>query len=479
MNEPSERQVPPVFTSEQEQNKAECAAIWFTYATESEESNDYLGARIGFVSAWKEQPDEFRYFQAVVEFLNRMGQIEELIQVYELGIQLYKDHIPTWVNFSDLLATYGFYDRAKTIAELVLAKDSKCLPAWGNLGNALRGLGAYGDAQSCYEKVLSVELDNILATFNLACILLSVGEMKRGFALYESRLRLPGYSRLASRNHSSFWNGEALKGKRVLVYAEQGLGDTFMFVRFLPKLQELGAKVIFEVQSSVLPLMSRLEDEGIDLIGRKSLDDVCSVESDYQIPLLSLAHHSCQFAWTRVKNCFYLEPPRSDSIRAKELIASLEGYKVGLCWQGNPRAAIDCGRSLSLDTYDPLFDLESVDYVSLQGRDGLELVEQCFELKDNFYRLENLDQDTFAFGETIELIRGLDLVITTDTGIAHLAGAMGKETWVILQKFPEWRWGLTKSETDWYANTRLFRQSEVGNWDTVVAELKAQLKEDI
>lgn len=476
MKEPNQQHVPPpVFSSAQEQNKAECAATWYAYAKMAEQSSDLMGAHMGYVNSWREQPEEFRYFQTFIEFLNRTGDIDELIKVYEIGIQLHRDHDSTFMNFANLLNIYGLYERAEEITEIVLAKDSNCLPAWGNLGNALRGQGKYDKAKACFEKILKVEPENDLASFNLSNILLSFGQYDRAWPLYESRLKLPGYQRLQRRNDAPKWQGEFLDGKCILVFAEQGLGDTFMFIRYLRMLAEAGAYIYFEVQKSVAWLMKGLIGVEVAIISRDSLDVLLEQETDFQIPLLSLPGLAHQRGWDASVQPVYLQPYTRQSKRASELIEGFDGLKVGLCWQGNPSAAIDCGRSLSLQLMEPLMEIEWIDFVSLQGRDGLEFIEDCVKKRKHFHCLPNLDRGMPAFAETVALIEGVDLVITSDTGIAHLAGSMGKECWVLLQKYPEWRWGLASKQTHWYPQMRLFRQTSVGNWESVIQEVKEAL----
>ena len=474
INNPHRRSEPPVFDSLQELNKAECALIWCNYAKEAESEGDHTGAQMGFYNAWSEQPEEFRYFQAVVGYLNRAGQVDPLIKVYEIGIQLFPHHVETFVSFSNLLNLYGFYERAKQVIEALLARDPSCLPGWGNLGNALRGLGDYQGARDCFRKILAEEPGNVIAAFNLSNVLLSQEEYEQGWPLYDHRLLLPGYERLRHRNTAPVWKGESLESRSILVYAEQGLGDTFMFSRYLRMLAEAGARVHFEVQKPIAWLMEDSVEVDMMVIERESLDTLSTEKTDYQVSLLSLAGIAHQRGWGH-EPVGYLEPNLGYSHRAKELLNGLEGIKVGLCWQGNPHAAIDCGRSLVIESLEPLMDLHPLEFISLQGKDGLEGIETCFERHKNFNFLPDLDSGMRAYAESVVLIDGVDLVITTDTAIAHLVGAMGKPCWVLLQKYPEWRWGLTSDITPWYPSMRLFRQEIAGDWTTLVSQVKEAL----
>ena len=472
MNPQSQRPLPPIFSSEQEQNKAECAAIWYRYASESEEHDDVLGARMGFMCAWKEQPQELRYFQSIVSFLDRNGFIDELFKVYEIGVQLFHDHVPTLVNYSSLLIQYGAFDEGRETAEMALMKDAHCLPAWGNLGNAFRGLGEFSKAVSCYGKILKDEPEHAIAGFNLGCVFLATGDYERGFYYYDHRLNLPGYERLSDRNGAPVWSEEYFDGASILVYAEQGLGDTIMFARYLNLLVELGAgKVYFEVQEPIRWIFESMQSEKIEVISRKSLDIPLDLETDFQLPLLSLPHIAILQRSTLETDVPYLEMPVCNAERAREKMGGISEngrFRIGVCWQGNPHASIDQGRSMELENLSPIFLKTGVDFVSLQGLDGTEQIAAVAAEFDNFHHLENLDKNTRAFEETLVLMQGVDLVITTDTALAHLAGAIGKNCWLLLQKYPEWRWGIEGEHGLWYPQMRIFRQQEIGDWHSVI-----------
>jgi Tfp pilus assembly protein PilF len=469
----------PEFSEEQEQDRAECASIWFKYAKESERSGDQLGARIGFVSAWKEQPHDLRYFQTVVNFLERIGQVGELFKVYEIGSQLHYKHMPTLMNYSVLLSKYGHFQKAKEVAERGLLLASNSAAAWGNLGIALRGMGDWEQSILCFRKVLSVDPSNVLASYNLSHLLLANGMWSEGWERFEDRFKLPGYERLISRCNARKWHGQSVDSKKVLVYAEQGLGDTLMFSRYLPMLIEQGAKVSFELQAGLQWLMDRDVHLGATTIPRKSLDIEVKGSFDFQIPLMSLPRFAHRMDWMpSPKPVDFGAVNRLNTVnRATELIESLEGYKIGLCWQGNPHASIDCGRSMPLHLMAPLMAFEGVDFVSLQARDGLEEVEAFAAAFENFHFLDHLDDGPRIFEETVSLIAGLDLVITTDTAIAHLCGSFGKRCWLLLQAVPEWRWGYEGTTTPWYPDMKLIRQGEPGNWESVIAETVSHLEQ--
>lgn len=471
---------PPELTQELRGDPVRCARIWSQYASEAERFGDIEGAFSGHMSAWKLQPQALSFYEPLRQFLERQYQVDALIQVLELGSRLFPKQLATWVSYSRWLNHQGEFAAGKQAAERALELDATCIEAQGNLGNALRGLGEYAAAASCFETILVEQPEQPLARFNLACVQLAMERWQAGLANYEARLLLPGYERLRSRNASPRWRGESLVGKRLLVYAEQGLGDTFMLARYIPMLVELGATdIVVEVQPAIAWILKSTPFERVQWIERQDLDRPLDLDTDFQIPLLSLLqvalrHHS-NLASTPAA---WLQAITVETPRARQLLAALPERtpRVGLCWQGNPNAAIDRGRSLALESLYPLWQVSGVQWVSLQSRVGLEGLDALVGQHAHLHALPDLDGAGRAFEETLCLLQSLDLVITTDTAIAHLAGVLGKPCWILLQRFPEWRWGLEEGKTHWYPQARLFRQPLPGDWSSVLAEVVEALR---
>jgi tetratricopeptide (TPR) repeat protein len=345
-----------------------------------------------------------------------------------------------------------------------------------NTGNTLRGLGRYDEALRSLDRALTMKPDDLTALWTKALVTLAKGDFREGWPLYESRLRRPNPKTQLQRTlEAPRWTGdEPLQGKTLFVHAEQGLGDTLQFCRYIPLLEALGASVVFETQPVLRRILGSLGMRGTLICRGEAIP-----KHDLQIPLLSvpLAMHT-QLETIPV-NVPYLhtEPESLQTWRTR--LRALAGFKVGILWQGNPEAERLSpleARSFPLACAAPLAQLPGVTLVSLQKGPGaeqrgqVEFSERIAQLTDPLY----LGADEIAT-ETAPLIKALDLVITADTALAHLAGALGAPVWLVLQAVPDWRWLIDRSDSPWYPTMRLFRQRRHADWDGVFDRLAAAL----
>jgi hypothetical protein len=292
---------------------------------------------------------------------------------------------------------------------------------------------------------------------------LTLREFEEGWRLYESRLRLERPGQPVRGFPAPRWSGtEALAGKSILIQAEQGLGDTLQFSRYVPLLEAQGANVIFEVPEALSRLMRSFSMRGTLITRGEPLPYV-----DYHCPLLSLPHalHTQPDTIPGGVPCISADAAAVDAWRAR--LRGLPGLKVGLNWQGNVGAEKQVwfrGRSFALACAAPLARVPGVSLVSLQKgeaageRAAVEFGAELAQLTDP------LDTGPEAPVESAALMSALDLVITSDTFFAHLAGALGVPVFVVLQAVPDWRWQLERSDSPWYPGMRLFRQREPGDW---------------
>jgi tetratricopeptide (TPR) repeat protein len=344
-----------------------------------------------------------------------------------------------------------------------------------NAGIALRGLGRYHEALDHLDRALSIKPDEVTATWTKALLKLALGELRDGWPLYESRLRLPHARRLQRTFAGPRWTGaEPLTGKTLLVYADQGLGDTLQFCRYIPVLEAMGARVVFEVQPTLKPLLRSLAMQGA-LVGRGET----LPEFDLHIPLGSLPLALRTEIDTIPGGVPYLKVDPMAVRSWGERLAALPGRKVGLNWQGNPEAekfsALEA-RSFPLGAAAALARVAGVTLVSLQKGRGaeqsseVEFGGEIIQLTDPLH----MGPEEIA-AETAAILMGLDLVITCDTALAHLAGALGARVWVVLQAVPDWRWFIERSDSPWYPTMRLFRQRTPGDWAELFERVAAQL----
>ena len=344
-----------------------------------------------------------------------------------------------------------------------------------NMGVVFKSIGDYRQAARSFDRALSLKRGDPTASFELGFLHLTLGDFRKGWQLYEARFRVPALA-IPERNFAAArWKAPMpLAGKRLLVHAEQGLGDTIQFARYLPLLVEKGAAVVFEVMPQLKALMSSLSGAVLTRARGESLPPV-----DYHCPLVSLPlEFGTQL--TNIPNSVpYLAADPARVASWANRLQGLPGLRVGIAWQGNvqvERLIWARGRSIPLTALAPLAGVADVSLVSLQkGAGAAQLREVSF--RERILDLDGeLDIGSDAFVDTAAVMAGLDLVITSDTSIAHLAGALGRPVWVALNASADWRWLLKRTDSPWYPTMRLFRQSDrASGWDTVAAELVSAL----
>ncbi|MBV8975383.1 MAG: tetratricopeptide repeat protein, partial [Sinobacteraceae bacterium] len=345
-----------------------------------------------------------------------------------------------------------------------------------NIGIVLKLLGRHREAAASFSRALTCSPGDPSARFALAFLYLTLGEFALGWPLYEARFEVPELGNPARHFGAPRWTGvEPLAGKTLLIHAEQGLGDVIQFCRYLPLLAARGASVVFEVMPSLKALLRTLPP-AIRLVGRgEPLPPV-----DYCCPLLSLPLAFKTRLDTIPAQMPYLTAERPRVAAWMQRLRAFPGLRVGIAWQGN--VAVEKliwarGRSIPLAALEPLAGLPGVSLVSLQkgpGREQLRSVPFAARMVD---LTADLDRGPDAFLDTAAVMAGLDLVISTDTSIAHLAGALGRPVWTLLTASAEWRWGLERNDSPWYPTMRLFRQSTDGDWNPVVAAIAQALRD--
>jgi tetratricopeptide (TPR) repeat protein len=408
--------------------------------------------------------------------LTRVRRNEEALASFDLALTLDpKSHEAANNRGAVLVRMFRPAEALGDFARAVALKPDY-IEAHTNAGIALRGLARDEEALVSLDRALALRPEDPSATWCKALLKLGAGDFREGWPLYEARLqREPLRGRLRSFEQPR-WSGDApIAGQRLFVYAEQGLGDTLQFCRYIPELEKMGAQVIFEVQTVLRPLLGSLAIRGT-LIGRGEPVP----EFDLHIPLGSLPLALGTELRTIPGEVPYLhvepEPLREGSRR----LASLAGLKVGLNWQGNLQseqlAALEA-RSYPLAAAAPLARVEGISLVSLQKgagseqRAAVEFGNGIAQLTDPQY----MGPEEMA-SETAAMLKGLDLLITADTALAHLAGALGVRVWVVLQAVPDWRWLTERSDSPWYPTMRLFRQRAPGDWTELFERVASELR---
>jgi hypothetical protein len=370
-------------------------------------------------------------------------------------------------NLGAILRDNGHPREALRALNRALTLEPGNASALVNSGLAMHDLGDVASALACYELAIAADPGHDNAHWNRAVALLVTGDFERGWAAHEHRraqLRLAGPERTFAE---PAWRGEPLDGRRILLHAEQGLGDQLQFVRFLPAVKRMGGTVVLECHPSLARLFAGCA--GVDELART---DAPLPPFDCYAPIMSLPHLLGTRGAVAAEATPYLAPPGARTSAAR-LVAAAPGLRVGLVWAGEPRHRNDRSRSVALPQLRPLLDVPGTCFFSLQkGSATAALAALAPRDRD---RLPDLAASFEDFGDTAHAVAALDLVIAVDTSVAHLAGALGKPVWLLLPSTPDWRWQLHRADSPWYPSARLFRQPAPGDWGAVVAQVAAAL----
>jgi tetratricopeptide (TPR) repeat protein len=366
-------------------------------------------------------------------------------------------------NLGTALQLLGRMEEAEASYRRTVALNPGFAQAHNNLGAALAALDRGEEAEACYRRALALKPDLASAHMNLGIARLRLGDFEQGWREYDWRLQTAEFR--SSVRSQPLWTGGPLTGKTILLYAEQGMGDTLQFLRYCPLVAAKGARVVLEVQPALARLAAGTAGAGAVLAAGEALPEV-----DLCCPLLSLPQRLGTGLESIPADIPYLCADSALARRWAREIAPAPGLKVGLVWAGHPDHKNDRNRSVALERLRPLLATKGVSWFSLQvgGRAAEIGGLPPGTIADLSARLED-------FAETAAAISHLDLVISVDTAVAHLAGALGRRCWVLLPFLPDWRWLQAREDSPWYPSVRLFRQQRSGDWDTVVARAAEEL----
>lgn len=372
------------------------------------------------------------------------------------AVKLVPNNVDAWNNYGNVLLELERDADAVAAYDQALSLRPCFAQALFNKGKALGTLERYPESAAAYEAALALNPSYEEAKWHLSWVYLALGDFARGWRFFEARWTVAALGNQRRYPQLPQWlGGESIAGKSLLLYAEQGLGDTLQFCRYVPVLQAMGARLSLAVQAPLVPLLTG-QWPGVDVA--ESFSDVSGF--DLATPLMSLPLALGTRLETIPAGVPYLHlEPRAESKGGRP--------RVGLVWSGSAGHKNDKNRSMSVATLAPLFDLP-MDWVCLQP-----------DLRANdlawlaAHPEVVLDRPALTdFAETARLIAGLDLVVTVDTAVAHLAGALGKPVWILLPTGADYRWLLDRADSPWYPSARLFRQNARGDWSGVVVSVK-------
>jgi tetratricopeptide (TPR) repeat protein len=413
------------------------------------------------------EPDNIELALDLSSALQDCGRNEESLACVEPVLVRQPQLAAALNNRATALVNLRRHAEALAALDLALAHEPDFVFAWVNRGHILAALDRYPDARENFRHVLEIAPDSASARWNAGLLELSLGNLQFGWKAYESRWRLPKFE---SRRHAKIpvWLGESdVRGKRVLLWHEQGLGDTLQFCRYAIMVAALGATVVLEVQ----PSLKRLLEQSFRRIALVIATGEQAPACDFATPLMSLP---LVFGTQGDTIPFLPSYLTADPIRIEAWASRLgprrRKLRIGVTFSGNAAHKKDPERSVPTSHFEALRAFAEICIVQNKLRDGAEAM---------FARLPDVHffgDDINDFSDTTALIANLDLVISADTSVAHLAGAMGKPAWILLPAVPDWRWQLNRDDSPWYPSARLFRQQRSGNWDQVFERVTQALE---
>ena len=382
------------------------------------------------------------------------------------AMELAPGHPQASLNRGVILQATGRLDEAAAQLHDLLEAEPRNAAAWTNLGTVRAAQGRHDAALFCFEEALRIEPDHPKAHFCRSLEWLGRGRLAEGFAEYEWRWKV---ARAPRSGMGKRWDGGPLEGRTILLTAEQGLGDTIQFARYIPLVAARGGRVVLESQKGAAPVVRSVQGV-VEVI----LPDDPLPDFDVQAPLMSLPAIFGTTPESIPADVPYLQCEPGEAKRWETRLGTRTGLRVGLAWAGNPENGGDLRRSMPLDSLSPVGKLAKVECFSLHNG-----AQQRESVRAASGWLRDVLSDDGGLLELGALMSCMDLVITVDTMPAHLAGAMGLRVWTVLCASPDWRWMRGGKTTAWYPSMRLFRQREPGEWggvvESVVGEIRAMV----
>jgi tetratricopeptide (TPR) repeat protein len=394
-----------------------------------------------------------------------LGATEQAVAAFDAALSIVPSHAVAHYNRGLALYDLGRYADAADAHDRALAGTPDHAGAWLGRGRALAALNRLDDALSSYGKAAASRKDDADTHFMESLALLTRGDYRRGFEKYEWRWRRTGMPSPKSRGRPLWLGDYTLARKTVLLHAEQGLGDTIQFVRYVPLLAEAGAKIVLEVHPELRKLMTRLDGVAA-IIARGEAPP----PFDVHCPLGSLPLALKTEPDTVPARVPYLSADEASLAKWSARLGARDRPRIAIAWSGNPSHLNDRNRSIAFAALAPLLSIPAR-FVSIQR----DLRSEDVAPLESESRIVHVGGELDDFADTAAVIALADLVITVDTSVAHLAGAMGRPVWAMLPFAPDWRWTLEGDTTPWYPTARLFRQTVLGDWNGVIARVGAEL----
>ncbi|WP_298423313.1 tetratricopeptide repeat protein [Rhodoblastus sp.] len=445
------------------------AQIWFNRGILLSEAHRAADALASFERACALQPRRADYHSNRAAALHDLGRLAEAVDACGQALALDATQSKAALNLGNALMRLGRYREARTAYERAIEIRPDYALAFCGLGIVAKELGFFDEAMRAFDKALELAPESEEALSNRGCLQLLLGDFAQGWEGYEYRWSRGARPFPISSARFDCASPASLEGQRILVVNDHGLGDTIQFFRYVILLVRAGATVTFSGPSKMRRLLA---SSGVSVVWREESD--LSGSFDAMLPISSLPRAFGTRRETIPASTPYIFAEPERVARWRERLKG-EGTRIGLCWQGNVDFRVDPRRSFAPEAFLPFTALEGVRLFSLQkGFDRGRLPEALACRLENL--TEALDTGTDAFIDTAAMIAELDLVVTCDTSIAHLAGAMGRPVWLALRHVAEWRWLTERRDSPWYPTMRLFRCREGDDWQALAGEMAAEVR---
>lgn len=399
--------------------------------------------------------------------LQSSNKINEAVSAFDRAVVLASGNPAILNNFAFALLEHGDPDRAERWLRKGIALNPSLPELHNNLGNVARERGDVHEAVACYRRAIALRPDFADAHWNLSQGLLTLGMFPEGWREYEWRWKRPGFTSPRRDFPIPVWDGSEMRGRTLLIHAEQGMGDAIQFVRYCGVLQSLGAKVVLECHRELVRLFRSFPGITMVVPHGEPLPDC-----DAHLPMMSLPRVVETTVETVPHAVPYLVPPANLVAEwARRIGTTGNDVRVGIVWSGARKLKALLNRSCPLDV---IMRLEGVPGVTLFS---LQLGDAAAELQTlpRSLRPVDLTEGIVDMADTAAVIFHLDLIISIDTAVAHLSGAMGKPVWILLPRMADWRWMLEREDSPWYPTMRLFRQKTAGDWSGLMADVRSAL----
>lgn len=403
--------------------------------------------------------------------LDELGRSDEALASYTKALELNPDNPDSFMNIGTALAALGRGEDAVKTYDVVLEAEPDNIAVLNSKGAALVAMRRFVAALECFERAIACDPQSAISHIHRAFALLALGRLQEGFEAYEWRRRgVATFAELPRFAQPELKPGDDLRDKRLLLFSEQGIGDIIQFARFAPAFVQRGAEVVFATYPALQRLLASLGD-GITVVPPEgpapTFDVTCPLMSAPYVLGTALESIPARIPYLRAA-------PELRAAWRERLRPTAGTLKVGIAWSGNPQYTNDSTRSIAFSAFRDVLGVPGVTYINVQKDVRVGDEDALVQSGAVDFRPGLTD-----FAETAALVCELDVVIAVDTSLAHLAGALGKPVWILLSAVSDWRWFEGRADSPWYPTARLFRQSRIGAWEPVFAEVRAALAERV